>query len=239
MVMWIKKCNFAIRTVMDFYRMIAFYDIYLAWRGGKGKRRHKVGVVSRDSTNGVRFNYIITQEEADHIGFVPYTDFPDLSRRYTENVLEIFGQRLTKSERDDIQKYYDFWEIKPQYKDDKYYLLAHTQGLLATDNFEFLADYYPLKGLSFTSEICGLSHYQVPPEILKENDELQWQYDRNNEYDENAVKVYKDETLLGYVKIVHSGVFYKDGGDILKLKVKSIDENGRLNRVFIKIFHPS
>lgn len=214
-------------------------NIYLAWRGGKGKRRQKVGVVHRDNTGDVHFNYIITPEEAVHMGFVPYTDFPDLSKRYTENVLEIFGQRLTKSERDDIQKYYDFWEIKPQYKDDKYYLLAHTQGLLATDNFEFLADYHPLQGLSFTSEICGLSHYDVSPEILKEDDELQWEYDRNNEYDKNAVKVYKGETLLGYVKIVHSGVFYKSGGDTLKLKVKSIDKNGKLNRVFIKIYNPA
>jgi hypothetical protein len=51
-----------------------------------------------------------------------------LSKEYTENVLEIFGQRLTKSERSDIQKYYDFWEIEPENKEDKYYLLSHTQG---------------------------------------------------------------------------------------------------------------
>jgi hypothetical protein len=147
--------------------------------------------------------------------------------------------RITKSERNDIRKYYDFWEIKPQYKEDKYYLLAHTQGLLATDNFEFLADYSPLKGLSFTSEICGLSHYSVTPDMLNENDELQWQYDRDNEYDESAVKILKNNTLLGYVKIVHSWAFYKKGGENLKIKVKSIDKNGKLNRVFIKIYNYS
>jgi hypothetical protein len=213
-------------------------NIYLTWRSGKGKRRHKVGVLRRNSTEGIRFNYIVSPEEAAQIGFIPYTDFPDLLKTYTENVLEIFGQRLTKPERDDIQKYYDFWEIKPQYKEDKYYLLAHTQGLLATDNFEFLADYSPLKGLSFTSEICGLSHYSVSPDMLNEDDELQWQYDKYNEYDKRAVKVLKNNVLLGYVKMVHSGVFYKKRGEYLKIKVKSIDKNGKLNRVFIKIYNP-
>jgi hypothetical protein len=220
--------------------MKALGNIYLTWRSSKGQRRHKVGIIRKNNTQGIRFNYLVSPEEAARIGFSSYTDFPDLDKEkeYTENVLEIFGQRLTKSERGDIQKYYDFWEIKPEYKDDKYYLLAHTQGLLATDNFEFLADYSPLKNLSFTSEICGLSHYQAPSDIIKEGDELRWEYDSRNEYDNKAVKVFKNDTLLGYVKIVHSGVFYKPGGKELKIKVKSIDSNGHLNRVFIKIYHP-
>jgi hypothetical protein len=208
----------------------------LTWRSGKGQRRHKVGIIRKNSTQGVRFRYLISKEYAAKIGFTPYTDFPDLSKEYTENVLEIFGQRLTKPERGDIQQYYDFWEIEPEYKEDKYYLLAHTQGLLATDNFEFLADYSPTKNLSFTSEICGLSHYQNTSDIIKEGEELRWEYDRRNEYDKKAVKVYKKYTLLGYVKIVHSGIFDKHRGKMLKIKVKSIDGNGYLNRVFIKIY---
>ena len=131
---------------------------------------------------------------------------------------------------------YNFWEIEPEYKEDKYYLLAHTQGLLATDNFEFLADYSPLKNLSFTSEICGLSHNKIPSDVIKEGDELRWEYDSRNKYDNKAVKVFKKDTFLGYVKIVHSGVFYKNWRDKLKIKVKSIDSNGYLNRVFLKIF---
>jgi len=211
-------------------------NIYLAWRLGEGHRRHKVGIIRRNSTEGTRFRYLVTQEEVARLGFTPYTDFPYLDKEYTENVLEIFGQRLTKSERGDIQKYYDFWEIKPEYKEDKYYLLAHTQGLLATDNFEFLADYSPVKNLSFMSEICGFSYNRISPNILKEDDDLRWEFERQNEYDNKAVKVFKQSTFLGYVKIVHSGIFYKPGGKSLKIKVKSIDSNGFLNRVFIKIY---
>ena len=65
-------------------------------------------------------------------GFTCYTDFPDLDKEYSDGVLEKFGQRLTKQDREDIQEYYTFWNIKDEYKNDKYYLLAHTQGLLAT-----------------------------------------------------------------------------------------------------------
>jgi len=207
--------------------------IYLAWRTGKGQRRYKVGVIEKNDTTGFSFRYLVTEEEAKKIGFTSYTEFPDLSKRYSENVLGIFGQRLTKSERSDIQKYYDFWEIKPEHKEDKFYLLAHTQGLLATDNFEFLADYLPVKNLSFISEICGLSQYKTSSDILKEGDVLRWEYEQNNEYDPKAVKIFKDDTLLGYVKIVHSCVFYKD--EELKIKVKRAEKNGYLNRVFIKI----
>lgn len=89
--------------------MKAIATIYLAWRKGKGSRRKIVGVIKKNATNGVRFAYI--QEgvvEAEKEGFTPYTDFPDTSKEYTENILEIFGQRLIKTERPDIKKYLDF-----------------------------------------------------------------------------------------------------------------------------------
>jgi hypothetical protein len=214
-------------------------SVYLTWRIGRGHHRHVIGVTrNKKDADSFYFKYLVTPEIATQIGFVAYTAFPNLQKTYTENVLDIFGLRLTRAERSDIQKYYDFWEIEPRYKNDKRYLLAHTQGLLATDNFEFLADYYPSKKLSFISEIYGLSHYNPPPEILIEGEELQWQYDRQNKYDKFAVKVFKDATLLGYVKTIHSKTFYKKGGDALKIQVKSIDKNGRINRIFVKIYMP-
>ena len=89
-------------------------------------------------------------------GFSPYTEFSDVAKTYSDNVLDIFGQRLMKSERADIQSFYDFWEIKPEFKADKYYLLAHTQGMVTTDNFEFLADYKVRKDLSFVTDLANV-----------------------------------------------------------------------------------
>ena len=210
--------------------------IFLAWRKEPGCSRIIIGVIKRNATNGVTFQYIKEGlDDAKNDGFVIYPDFPDENKVYSEHVLDIFAQRLNRSEREDICKYYSYWEILPSKKDDKYYLLAHTQGMLPTDNFELLADYNPINGLSFTSELCGLTHLMLPADTLTEGDTLTWKYDRNNEFDKHAIKVFKDEIFVGYVKKIHSGVFYKNGGECLRISVKSINKNGHLNRAFVKI----
>ena len=209
--------------------------IYLTWRKARGERRTVVGVIKKNSTQGVRFAYTIDEQKAKEIGFVPYPDFPDLRKEYNQNVLDVFALRLTKSERPDIKKYYDFWEIDAAHQQDKFFILAQTQGLVATDNFEFLADYYPVKELSFVSEICGLSHQSLASDMLAVGDVLRWELEPKNEYDKFAVKVFKGDVFLGYIKTVHNKVFSKQGTGRLKVSVKSIDANGHLNRVFIKI----
>ena len=82
--------------------MKAIANIYLAWRKGKGSSRKIVGVIKKNATEGVRFYYLSKGvEEAQKEGFTPYIDFPDTSKEYTEKVLDIFGQRLIKTERPD------------------------------------------------------------------------------------------------------------------------------------------
>lgn len=216
--------------------MKAIGTIYLTWRKGKGSSRKRVGVIKKNVSKGVTFSYLPEGVmEAEKEGFTPYVDFPDLTKVYSENVLEIFGQRLIKTERPDVQKYLDYWAIDAKYKDDKFYLLAHTQGILSTDNFEFLAEFNPIKGLSFISEICGLSYTKIPPDLIKIGEELHWELDKKNQYDANAVRVYKGETYLGNVKLIHCNVFHKTGKQKLKIKVKSIEKNGQLNRAFINV----
>ena len=216
--------------------MKAIKTIYLAWRKGKGSRRKIVGVIRRNVSNGVRFAYIKEGvDEAQKEGFTPYIDFPETSKVYTENVLGVFGQRLIKTERSDIQKYLDFWAINPKYQDDKFYLLAHTQGMLSTDNFEFLADFHPVKGLCFISEVCGLSHAKVESGSLKPGDQLLWKLEKDNLKDPFAVKVFKGDKPIGYIKIIHSRVFHKSLKADLKITVKSVDQNDSINRVFVEI----
>jgi hypothetical protein len=215
--------------------MKLFDELYLTWRRGRGIGRSIVGVIWEENGNFC-FKYLVTQEDATKINFRPYVAFSDMSKIYKENVLDTFGDRLINPARKDIQKYYDFWEVKPQYQKDTWYLLARTQGI-QMDNFELLADYNLIEGLSFFSEICGLSKYHVPPDALSELDELRWELEPQNEYDNTAVKLFKGDLFLGYVKIIHSRVFYKEGGENLKIKVKHIDKNGTLNRVFITVYN--
>lgn len=210
-------------------------DIVLAWRKGRGASRVPVGVLRRDASGRVSFEYTISTEEAAAIRFLPYAEFPRFGTRYTENVLDIFAQRLTKPERPDIAAYYDFWEIPEAHRADKYYLLAHTQGLLATDNFEFLARFKLSPGESFISEICGLSHTRPRPDAVHVGEELSWKRNPLNEHDANAVEIFKDGERLGNLKLIHCDVFGAEGAESLKIRVKNVCRNGHLNRAFVRI----
>lgn len=209
--------------------------IYLSWRESLGGRRYIVGVLKRNATEGIRFSYLIKEvEKAIKNGFSPYTEFPDINKEYTDNVLEVFGQRIMKSERADISDFYDFWEIDPQFQDDKYYLLAHTQGLNPTDNFEFLADYNPHKDFRFLTDLAGLSHTRLKADEVKPGDILTYKLEPSNLYDRYAVQVFKGDKEIGYIKKIHSKVFYKQDG--FKLIVKAVEQNGIIKRIFVKVF---
>ncbi len=210
--------------------------IYLSWRQGQGERRHLVGILKRSVIQGVRFSYLKKGvESAKKEGFTPYTEFPDLDEVYTDNVVEIFGQRIMKSERSDISEFLDFWEIDPKYKDDKFYLLAHTQGLNPTDNFEFLADYNRIKTLRFLTDLASLSVMKLPADSIAKGDILTYKLEKENANDHEAVKVFKGGTHVGYIKKVHNKVFHKHGKSELKLTVKAIEQNGVIKRVFVKV----
>ncbi|HEY4206943.1 MAG TPA: HIRAN domain-containing protein [Puia sp.] len=216
--------------------MNEFDKIFLSWRKGQGERRHVVGVLEQTSDKRYVFTYFQQGvDKAEKEGFTPYTEFPETDKVYNGNVLDIFGQRLIKQERPDIQRFYTFWEIDSQYQDNKFYLLGHTQGLLPTDNFEFLAEYNIVDGLHFLTEVAGSSTNKLPAATLSEGDILRFEIDKDNEHDPEAVKVYKDDLFIGYIKKVHCRVFHKPGAENLKLFVKAIDKNGIIKRVFIKV----
>lgn len=212
-------------------------NIFLVWRKGSGDRRIPIGLIKKNTLDGVRFTYLPKKvEQAKSLGFSVFEGFPDTSagRVYTENVLEIFGQRLMRSERNDLKEFYEFWKIDTRFKDDIYYMLARTQGLMPTDNFEFLADFNPNKGLSFISEISGLTKSQINTDKLNIGDQLTYVLERDNQYDKYAVKLYHNDLNLGYVKLIHSKVFYRSKSKI-QVKVHHIEKNGVLSRVFIDV----
>lgn len=215
--------------------MKAIGNIFLTWRKGRGSKRIAIGVIKNNLTDGVRFNYISENvAEAKKLGFVNYEGFPEIDKVYSENVLEKFGQRLIQSDRNDLRGFYDFWGVDVKHKNNKYYMLAHTQGLLPTDNFEFLADFNPIKGLTFISEITNLKNAQIPSDIIKIGDILIYKLEKDNEYDSFAVKLFKNDYYLGHVKLIHNKVFHKSKYP-LNVIVHSIEKNGVLNKVFIKI----
>lgn len=214
--------------------MKAIGNIHLIWRLGKGSRRISVGTIKKSASEGIRFQY--NQEgvaEAKKLGFIHYEGFPDTNKVYKENVIEIFGQRLMRSERPDLKDFYDFWDINLSEKEDKYYMLAFTQGLLPTDSFEFLADFNPKKDLSFVTEITGLSEAKINSDLISVGDILRYELEPENSFDKMAVKVLKDNLYLGHIKFIHSRVFHKTNKQF-GLTVQGIEKNGVLKRIFVK-----
>lgn len=217
--------------------MIKYGKIYLAWRKGRGFARHIVGEIKSDS-EGISFKYLANEEltKAQEDGFTNYTEFPNLEKIYTENVVEVFKQRLTKSERGDYDRFLSFWNIEQKKKEDTLYLLALTQGLVPTDNFEFLADFHVTKELRIVSELTGLTNNPIDASAVKVDDMLTFEK-APSEHDNKQVNLYTEgRQLVGCVKKIHSRIFYKRRSEFLKVRVKAIEKNGVLKRAFIEIY---
>ena len=213
-----------------------FEKIYLSWRPGQGSRRHIVGILEHLPDDKYTFKYDPKGiEEALKDGFSPYTEFKDTTKTYNGNVLDVFAQRLIKSERSDVESFYDFWEIDKQFINDKFYLLGHTQGLLPTDNYEFLAEYKPVQGLHFLTDLARVIDHKLPANSVIQGDELRYELDTGNQYSKYAVKVYKGTRELGFIKKIHSQIFHEVSNRKLKLIAKAIDQNGFIKRIFVKV----
>lgn len=217
--------------------MSEFDSIYMVWRKGAGTPRLEVGVLKKITDGQHEFTYLPKAKDLvlSH-GFTPYTEFPDLGKTYKNNVAEIFGQRLVKTERSDSRTYFDFWEVDQNKLNDKFYLLGKTQGLVPTDNFEFLADYQYGDDIHFVTEIAGLSD-TLPLNLggISVGDDLLFETEPENRYDSYAVKIIKTDRVIGYIKKCHNKIFQDERSKNLKLKVKALDLNGSIKHVFIRV----
>jgi len=218
--------------------MAEFDKIYLAWRKGVGSRRHIVGLLEKQPDGNHTFQYLLEAKKLIFTeGFLPYFEFQDLNKVYDTNVVAIFAQRLMKPQRPDIRQFYEFWEVDQSQADDRFYLLGKTQGLVATDNFEFLAEYELTSQTHFLTDLAGLSHQNLPRGTVKEGDSLRVELERENEKDPEAVKVFAGELALGYIKKVHCRVFHQDEADKLELTVKSVEQNGAIRKIYARVAH--
>lgn len=216
--------------------MTEFDKIYLAWRAGASERRHIVGLLQRLPEGGYVFQYLPEAGKlSEEKGFIPYTEFPDLNKQYSDNVVEIFAQRLMRTDRTDSEQFFRFWEVDPPLMQDKFYLLGKTQGLVSTDNFEFLAEYHFENGIHFLTDVAGLTHLQLPKDSVRPGDMLSFRLEHTNEYDRLAVALSKDDLSVGYIKKVHNKIFHESGSERLQIKVKAVEQNGTIRKIFATV----
>lgn len=214
--------------------------IYLSWRQGKGSRRFLVGVLTREIAAGDNIVFKYQKEEVEKAikeGFLNYPDFPDFNKEYYANLKTALSLRIMPKTRADRHDYLSFWNANIEGL-DWFDELGFTQGELATDTFEFLAE-YPKKhngsGINFVSNIASFSHLQLSPECVSVGDKLNFEVEADNKFDGNAVKILKDNNILGYVKRGHNRFFQKVKNEELEITVTYLEKNGKINEIYFSV----
>lgn len=208
--------------------------IYLSWRSGRGGERYLVGELIEENGT-LTFQYLKENiEKAKDKGFFGYPginiDWVNTDKRY-ENALPIFEQRLISLERTDLKPFFQFWEINESKKNDPLYMLAMTQGIVPTDNFEFLASFEPSRDLCFVTDVAGLSYTNFDLKKLTVNDKLTWKRKDIKNIDSDAIELSFKNQLVGYVKQGHKEIFLSKHANSLIVEVKAISNK----KLFVKI----
>lgn len=133
---------------------VKFDKIYLSWMPTYRDARIYVGEL-KEEEGVVNFYYNKSNcKKAERLGFQGYPGLK-IEKEFHEDVLSIFSKRLINTQRTDFQYLLNFWKVDPEYKDDKLYLLAMTQGINGNDNFEFIANFIPEDGSEFITDLIN------------------------------------------------------------------------------------
>jgi hypothetical protein len=210
--------------------------IFIAWKESEGSRRFIIAKIKRNKSEGITFEYCDEGfEGAQKRGlefFFGFKNAPELSPNQVEQLLV---QRVISKERPDRKEFLSFWEAAEV--NDTFDILALTQGKSPTDNFEFLAVYYPKRGLHFVTDLAGISHLDLPRGCVQKDDILSFKKEPDNEYDSHAIALFKGSMKVGYVKKIHNQVFLQEGTPTPELKVKGVDQNGRIKQIFVSVHY--
>lgn len=208
--------------------MKALGNLYLVWRKSANDKIITVGIVKRNASKGTRFMYIPEGvREAKKLGFTHFESFPSTISVYSNNVLGILEKRLKISEENYSDDFLKFFCVDPEYIDDVYYMLAYTHGKLQTDNFEFLADYNPVKGMSFVTELCNVSTSVLSKNPLVAGEKLKYRMKSN------VVEIIHNGQSLGFVNDVHAKAFFKR--KVLNVTLQAVNSEHLSSKVYVVV----
>jgi hypothetical protein len=170
-------------------------------------------------------------------GFNGYAGLSLFKTRHAD-VLSLFSKRLIDTNRSDAHFLLDFWEVDPEYRNNKLYILAVTQGITYSDNFEFIAVYEYEPGLNFITDIAGIRYTGFDLSKLSVGDELCYEREKGNPHDKYAVRTLFGGEEIGYIKKGHNEVFQKDSDGKIRLKVKDVRSADENSQLFVRVFLP-
>ena len=217
-----------------------FTRIALMWRPEKGHRRICVGMLSVPKNgDGLAFAYNdkgVDEAKSIDPNFVGYPGLPLNSTQLSSSqISEVFFGRLINNTRNDVADFYDFWLVDKSKANDPLYVLAQTQGLSASDMFEFVPQYFQSHKPSFITDIAGISKYGFDLSLLSEGDTLTFTHEKDNPFDPNAVYVSFNGEKLGYIKKGHNTVFIRKNTRGIKVTVWSITNVPGYEKLYARV----
>lgn len=217
-----------------------FTRISLMWRISKGHRRICIGeIIVPRSGHGISFKYFeqgIIDAKKEDPSFCGYPGIPIKTNEITsEQLEEVFFNRLINNSRNDTMDFYDFWLVDKSKIEDKLYVLAQTQGLSIGDTFEFVPHFFCSHKPSFITDIAGLSHSQFELSSLKKGDKLTFVRETDNPHDKNAVYVSLNSIKIGYIKQGHNMVFNKKNSKKIKVSVWNVIAVPGFEKLYVRI----
>lgn len=217
-----------------------FTRIALMWRPEKGHRRICIGILSVPK-NGERLTFEyndkgVAEAKAIDPNFEGYPGLPLTATNLSSSqISEVFFGRLINNTRNDVEDFYDFWLVDRSKTEDPLYILAQTQGLSASDMFEFIPQYFQSHKPSFITDIAGISKYNFDLTQLSVGDILTFTQEKNNTFDPNAVYLSFNGNKIGYIKKGHNTVFNRKNTKGIKVSVWSVTNVPGYEKLYARV----
>lgn len=181
----------------------------LLWQNKKSRHWYHVGNLTYEEDKYF-FEYQVEQSkrnvfEALKNGYRFHPAFPNINQKYESEILfSAFARRLPQKSRKDYRVILKNLGITKESTD--FEIMSITGGTINSDNYEFVR---PIErdGTKFKLDfyLRGWRHHNDDWEYLKVDDELSLILEPENEYDNDAVAIYKNnEKKIGYVPAFYS-----------------------------------
>ncbi len=220
--------------------------LLLIWQpldNNKERTRRVVGELLKQEDGTVILRYLTDTadfQQAVLDGFVCFPAFRKTNVEYANGVLETFSLRLPPRSRIDFNVFLDALRIPHDANISNFALLGYSEARLPGDGFSIVNPFDEfIVPCEILSEIAGFRFYLDTYDDINLGTELNFEFEKNNPKDPNAIKVLAGDNHLGYVNRVQTRAFrYWLTNNNLKAVVER--KNGRPSQerlhMFVKVW---
>jgi hypothetical protein len=219
--------------------------LWLVWQTASPNRkrvRRIVGEIVRDKANDSAYlRYLEGSDDfeaARDEGFEGYPAFKLTVPEHKQGVMEAFMRRLPPRNRDDFSEYLQTHRLPGNFNSSNMALLGYTGAKLPGDGFEFCIDLDNAQPpFELILEVAGFRHQDtINVNELKLGEAVNFEFEPNNIYDQNAVAIGYKGSKIGYIARAHNEAFrtWKERGYSVNAVIERI--NGKPERPLIYLF---